>query len=76
MQAAAARLTMSESIHHDTCVSTNALLAMTVAMGVLSALTTGFWGQTSDRIGRTKIMAVSESGLLLKYATLIAFRAG
>ena len=39
---------------------------MSLAMGILAALTTGYWGQKSDRIGRTKIMAIVESGLLLK----------
>ncbi|WVQ83644.1 hypothetical protein IAT38_005786 [Cryptococcus sp. DSM 104549] len=49
VQAAAAKLTM----------------VLTLTMGVLSALTTGFWGQTSDRLGRTKVMAIVELGLLL-----------
>ncbi|WWC91944.1 uncharacterized protein L201_006896 [Kwoniella dendrophila CBS 6074] len=49
VQAAAAKLTMM----------------MTLTMGLLSALTTGFWGQTSDKLGRTKIIAVVEIGLLL-----------
>lgn len=40
---------------------------MTLAMGVLSALTTGYWGSLSDRVGRTKITAVVETGLMLKY---------
>jgi len=39
---------------------------MTLTMGLLSALTTGYWGQTSDRVGRAKIMAVVETGLMLK----------
>nr|XP_019043904.1 hypothetical protein I302_07179 [Kwoniella bestiolae CBS 10118]OCF22834.1 hypothetical protein I302_07179 [Kwoniella bestiolae CBS 10118] len=49
VQAAAARLTM----------------LMTLTMGLLSALTTGFWGQTSDKLGRTKVIAFVEIGLLL-----------
>ncbi|OCF61558.1 hypothetical protein L486_01210 [Kwoniella mangroviensis CBS 10435] len=49
VQAAAAKLTM----------------LMTLTMGLLSALTTGFWGQTSDKLGRTKIIAFVEIGLLL-----------
>ncbi|WVR09622.1 hypothetical protein IAU60_006694 [Kwoniella sp. DSM 27419] len=49
VQASAAKLTMY----------------MTTTMGVLAALTTGFWGQTSDRLGRTKVMAIVELGLLL-----------
>ncbi|KAK8853429.1 hypothetical protein IAR55_004135 [Kwoniella newhampshirensis] len=49
VQAAAAKLTM----------------VMTLSMGILSALTTGFWGQNSDRWGRTKVMTIVELGLLL-----------
>jgi nitrate/nitrite transporter NarK len=41
-------------------------------MGVLSALTTGYWGQLSDRVGRTKIMAVVETGLLLKCVDFVS----
>ncbi|WVO17128.1 hypothetical protein L204_104818 [Cryptococcus depauperatus] len=48
--AAAARLTM----------------ILTLVVGILSALTTGFWGQTSDHLGRAKVMAIVEFGLLLK----------
>lgn len=49
VQAAAAKLTMT----------------LTLTMGFLSALTTGFWGGTSDKWGRTKVMAVVEVGLFL-----------
>nr|XP_019010539.1 uncharacterized protein I206_05011 [Kwoniella pini CBS 10737]OCF49320.1 hypothetical protein I206_05011 [Kwoniella pini CBS 10737] len=49
VQAAAAKLTM----------------VMTLTMGLLSALTTGFWGKTSDKLGRTKVIAIVELGLLL-----------
>lgn len=41
-------------------------LAMSVTTGILSALTTGYWGQMSDRLGRTKMMAMVEAGLLIK----------
>ncbi|OCF34273.1 hypothetical protein I316_04226 [Kwoniella heveanensis BCC8398] len=56
VQAAAAKLTMT----------------MTTTMGVLAALTTGFWGQTSDRLGRTKVMAFVEIGLLMNELCFIA----
>ncbi|KAJ9110259.1 hypothetical protein QFC19_001662 [Naganishia cerealis] len=49
VQAAAAKLTMT----------------MTLCMGILSALSTGFWGAVSDRMGRTLVMAVT----LLGFAT-------
>ena len=39
---------------------------MTLMAGLLSALTTGYWGQRSDRIGRTKVMAIVEMGMVLK----------
>ncbi|RXK40819.1 hypothetical protein M231_01878 [Tremella mesenterica] len=55
VQAAAAKLTM----------------ILTLSMGTLSALTCGFWGQTSDRIGRTKVMAISTCGLLFNELTFI-----
>lgn len=43
-----------------------AKLQMTVilTMGVLSAATTGWWGSVGDRIGRTKILALSLMGYL------------
>ena len=44
---------------------------MTLTMGILSAFTTGYWGQTSDRVGRSKVMALVEVGLLLKYALFL-----
>ncbi|WVQ94920.1 hypothetical protein IAU59_002006 [Kwoniella sp. CBS 9459] len=56
VQAAAARLAM----------------IMTTTMGVLAALTTGFWGQTSDKLGRTKVMAMVEIGLLMNELCFIA----
>jgi MFS family permease len=36
--------------------------AMTLCMGILSALSTGFWGAVSDRMGRTLVMAVTLVG--------------
>ncbi|ORY31622.1 hypothetical protein BCR39DRAFT_525949 [Naematelia encephala] len=48
VQAAAARLTM----------------ILTLISGLLAAITTGKWGETSDRLGRTKILAVCQAGLL------------
>ncbi|WRT70007.1 uncharacterized protein IL334_007000 [Kwoniella shivajii] len=49
VQGAAAKLTM----------------IMTTTMGLLSALTTGFWGKTSDKLGRTKIIGLVVLGLFL-----------
>ena len=37
---------------------------VTLVMGILSAATTGWWGAVSDRVGRTRIMALG----LLGYA--------
>lgn len=39
---------------------------MTLCMGILSALTTGFWGAVSDRLGRTKVMSVAILGLVMR----------
>ncbi|KAA1467439.1 hypothetical protein DENSPDRAFT_832491 [Dentipellis sp. KUC8613] len=38
---------------------------MTTTMGVLSALTTGWWGHFGERRGRTKVLAAATLGLLL-----------
>lgn len=40
-------------------------------MGTLAALTTGFWGQTSDRVGRTKVLGVVSIGLFIKSVLLL-----
>jgi hypothetical protein len=40
---------------------------MTITMGGLSALTTGWWGQFGERYGRTRILAVATLGLFLTY---------
>jgi MFS family permease len=36
-------------------------------MGILSALSTGFWGAVSDRLGRTTVMAVSLIGFASRW---------
>lgn len=38
---------------------------ITTTMGLLSALTTGWWGRFSERHGRTKVLALSTLGLFL-----------
>lgn len=38
---------------------------MTTTMGILSALTTGWWGQFGERYGRTKVLAIATFGLFL-----------
>lgn len=40
---------------------------MTTTMGLLSALTTGWWGHFGERHGRTKVLAVATFGLFLTY---------
>jgi nitrate/nitrite transporter NarK len=39
---------------------------MTLCMGILSAMTTGFWGAVSDRLGRTKVMSIAVLGLVMR----------
>ncbi|KAF8520258.1 MFS general substrate transporter [Hysterangium stoloniferum] len=39
-------------------------LVMITIMGILSALTTGWWGQFGDRHGRTKVLGAAVTGLL------------
>lgn len=38
---------------------------MTTTMGLLSALTTGWWGHFGERHGRTRVMAMATFGLFL-----------
>lgn len=38
---------------------------MTTTMGLLSALTTGWWGHFGERHGRVKVLALSTFGLIL-----------
>ncbi|EUC62120.1 MFS transporter [Rhizoctonia solani AG-3 Rhs1AP] len=45
--------------------------ALTTSMGVLSCLTTGSWAQLSDRIGRTRVLAIAALGILFTDAVLI-----
>lgn len=39
-------------------------MKITITMGILSAITTGWWGGLSDRRGRTKVLAAAVTGLL------------
>jgi len=63
------------------CVSNPAVQAgaarlqviMTTTMGALSALTTGWWGQFSERHGRTRVLAIAIFGLFLTYEIPILF---
>lgn len=47
-------------------------MAVILIMGVLSALTTGWWGSVGDRIGRRRIMALSLMGYLFTSVRKIA----
>ena len=40
---------------------------MTTIAGLLSALTTGWWGHFGERYGRTRVLAASTLGLFLTY---------
>jgi MFS family permease len=40
-------------------------------MGILSALTTGFWGAVSDRLGRTTVMSLSIMGLVSRLVVIL-----
>ncbi|QRV86142.1 major facilitator superfamily transporter [Ceratobasidium sp. AG-Ba] len=50
---------------------------ITSAQGMLSVLTVGWWTQYSDRVGRTKLLAISAAAVLITDALLflVAFRA-
>ncbi|KAF5373858.1 hypothetical protein D9758_000672 [Tetrapyrgos nigripes] len=45
--------------------------AMSLCMGVLGILTTGYWGSFSDRHGRTSVMGITVIGLLVTDAAFI-----
>lgn len=42
-------------------------MIMTTTMGLLSALTTGWWGHFGERHGRTRVLAGATFGLFLTY---------
>ncbi|CAO1616987.1 unnamed protein product [Jaminaea pallidilutea] len=44
--------------------SADVQMKVIITMGILSAVTTGWWGGLSDRRGRTKVLALAVSGLL------------
>lgn len=46
---------------------------MTTTMGLLSALTTGWWGHFGERHGRTKVLAIATFGLFLTYVLPFGF---
>ncbi len=43
---------------------------MTTTMGILSALTTGWWGHFGETHGRTRVLAVSTFGLFMTFVLL------
>ncbi|OSD08608.1 MFS general substrate transporter [Trametes coccinea BRFM310] len=47
-------------------------IIMTTAMGILSCMTTAWWGSVSDRYGRTRVMSLAVIGILLTDLTFIA----
>ncbi|GHJ85015.1 hypothetical protein NliqN6_1417 [Naganishia liquefaciens] len=47
------------------------MMSMTLCMGILSALSTGFWGAVSDRLGRTSVLAVSLLGFAMSDTILV-----
>lgn len=49
---------------HIVAGSADLQMKITITMGVLSALTTGWWGGLSDRRGRTKVLLCAVAGLL------------
>ena len=43
---------------------------MTTTMGLLSALTTSWWGAFGEKHGRTKVLAASTLGLFMTYVVV------
>lgn len=50
-------------------------MLMTTIMGVLSALSTGWWGHFSERYGRTRVLALSTFAIFLTYVVYSLFSA-
>lgn len=48
-------------------------MLMTTIMGVLSALSTGWWGHFSERYGRTRVLALSTFAIFLTYVVYHAY---
>ena len=48
-------------------------MIMTTTMGLLTALTTGWWGQFGERHGRTTVLAIATFGLFLTLAPSLCF---
>ncbi|KAF7354880.1 hypothetical protein MSAN_01402500 [Mycena sanguinolenta] len=44
---------------------------ISITMGLLSALTTGWWGQFGERFGRTKVLAICTFGWFLSDSTFL-----
>lgn len=60
----------SERCLKDTAVQSRAArlqMLMTTTMGVLSALTTGWWGNYSETHGRTRVLAAATFGLFMTF---------
>jgi len=46
-------------------------MGFTLMSGILAVLTTGFWGSVSDRVGRRRIIALGQVGVVLAEMALI-----
>lgn len=47
-------------------------MKITITMGILSAITTGWWGGLSDRRGRTKVLGAAVGGFLMADLSYLA----
>ncbi|OBZ72590.1 putative membrane protein C14C4.07 [Grifola frondosa] len=73
------RLPPSKRCLQDSAVQAGAAriqTIMTVTMGTLSALTTGWWGHFGERHGRTRVLAAATFGLFLTDLTFILVLTG
>ncbi|KAJ6516390.1 major facilitator superfamily domain-containing protein [Mycena sanguinolenta] len=71
--------TDSDQLPSRQCISDPAVQAgaariqtlISITMGLLSALTTGWWGQLGERFGRTKVLAICTFGWFLSDSTFL-----
>jgi hypothetical protein len=65
VQSKASKLQAGDYLPTNYCSLLLLYLALTTIMGVLSAVTTGWWGRFSERHGRLIVLSISTIGILI-----------